>query len=253
MLFENLFLTTIIYFLTIIQSVLGIGLLVLGTPILLIFNNEITEIMFILLPISFFTSLFNFLIHDFKNHSKNYIQERDTIKLYMLVCLPFMAIGLIFLKTASQIINFNFLVSLVILASVYIKNKKNILLNTSKINNYALSLIGFVHGLTNSGGSLMTLFVLKKNNNNKKLSIKKIHFFYMLLAGTQYLILISIFDEFVTYNIREILNLSTLVVISSIIGFKLNQFLKDNSYSKLIDLMAIFASIILILKIFFSA
>ena len=83
--------------------------------------------------------------------------------------------------------------------------------------------------------------------------IKKIHFFYMLLAGTQYLILISIFDEFVTYNIREILNLSTLVVISSIIGFKLNQFLKDNSYSKLIDLMAIFASIILILKIFFSA
>ena len=52
---------------------------------------------------------------------------------------------------------------------------------------------------------------------------------------------------------KKILNLSILIVISSITGFKLNQFLKDNSFSKLIDVMAIFASIVLILKIFFSA
>ena len=251
--FESLFLTSIIFCLTLFQSVIGIGILVLGTPLLLIFDFELTKAMFYLLPISFFTSLFNFFIHNLKHPTKNYFDEKATIKLYVLVCLPFVFVGIFFLKISSEYINFNFLVSLVILISVFLKKKEIILWKSKWINKYAAALIGFVHGLTNSGGTLMTLFVLKKNNNSKKLSIKKIHFFYMLLAGTQYLVLMTLFDNPTNFFKREIFYLLIIILVSSVIGFKLNEIVKNNYYSRIIDIMAVLASLTLIFKIFFSA
>tara|TARA_B100000963_G_C22571316_1_gene646226 strand:- start:4 stop:762 length:759 start_codon:yes stop_codon:yes gene_type:complete len=251
--FESLFLTSIIFCLTLFQSVIGIGVLVLGTPLLLILDFELTKAMFYLLPISFLTSLFNFIIHSLKHPTKNYLNEKAAIKLYVLVCLPFVFVGLFFLKMSSRYINFDFLVSLVILISVFLKNKEITLWNSKWINKYAAALIGFVHGLTNSGGTLMTLFVLRKNNNNKKLSIKKIHFFYMLLAGTQYLVLMYLFDNPTNFIEKEIFYLLIIILVSSLIGFKLNEIMKNNYYSMIIDIMAILASLTLILKIFFSA
>ena len=44
-------------------------------------------------------------------------------------------------------------------------------------NKLIISLIGFVHGLTNSGGTLMTIFILNKNKGDKKNSINQIKVF----------------------------------------------------------------------------
>ena len=52
MLLENLYLVPLFIILCTIQSILGIGVLVIGTPVLLIFNFEIIEVMLLLLPIS---------------------------------------------------------------------------------------------------------------------------------------------------------------------------------------------------------
>ena len=49
----------IIFILVILQSIVGVGVLVIGTPILLIFNYNLIEIMEILLPVSICTSLIN--------------------------------------------------------------------------------------------------------------------------------------------------------------------------------------------------
>ena len=49
-------------FVVLVQSILGVGILVLGTPILLVFEFNIVEIMNMLLPISILTSLLNVLI-----------------------------------------------------------------------------------------------------------------------------------------------------------------------------------------------
>ena len=49
----------IIFILVILQSIVGVGILVIGTPILLIFNYNLIEIMEILLPVSICTSLIN--------------------------------------------------------------------------------------------------------------------------------------------------------------------------------------------------
>lgn len=54
---ELKYLYLIIACLTLIQSIVGVGVLLLGTPLLLFFNYEIIEIMITLLPISIITSL----------------------------------------------------------------------------------------------------------------------------------------------------------------------------------------------------
>ena len=49
------------FFLSILQTIVGVGVLVLGTPLLLILNYNMIEIMNLLLPISITTSFLNYL------------------------------------------------------------------------------------------------------------------------------------------------------------------------------------------------
>lgn len=63
----------IIYFLTfflaILQTIVGVGVLVLGTPLLLVLNYNMIEVMNLLLPISITTSFLNYLY--LKSNKKN--------------------------------------------------------------------------------------------------------------------------------------------------------------------------------------
>ena len=53
------FTSIIIITLSIFQTIIGVGILVLGTPILLLIGYEMLEIMNILLPLSILNSLIN--------------------------------------------------------------------------------------------------------------------------------------------------------------------------------------------------
>ena len=57
---------------TLIQTVVGTGVLIIGTPILLLMNYEMVDIMLLLLPISIVTSLFNLLINKRENNFKKF-------------------------------------------------------------------------------------------------------------------------------------------------------------------------------------
>ena len=60
--FEQIILISLILILSSIQSIIGVGILVLGTPILLILNYDIISILSILIPASILTSLINLVI-----------------------------------------------------------------------------------------------------------------------------------------------------------------------------------------------
>ena len=57
----------ILFSLVMLQTIVGVGVLVLGTPILLILNYDIVEAISILLPISILTSLINLVYFKFIN------------------------------------------------------------------------------------------------------------------------------------------------------------------------------------------
>ena len=164
--FDNLFI--LIYFCLIIalQSSIGVGILVLGTPFLLILNYNIVDIFFILLPISIITSLINIFIIKFQKKTSEDIISKDLIK-FFLICIPSIVIGLFVLKNFQNYISFNFLVSIVIIISIFLVVLKNKI--KFKINFFRKSIlvfVGIIHGLTNSGGTLMSLALSSNNDKN---------------------------------------------------------------------------------------
>ncbi|MAU88838.1 MAG: hypothetical protein CMC40_02890, partial [Flavobacteriaceae bacterium] len=58
---EVILITLVILFLAVLQSIVGVGILVIGTPFLLILNYDIISILSLLLPISIITSLLNLI------------------------------------------------------------------------------------------------------------------------------------------------------------------------------------------------
>tara|TARA_Y100000768_G_scaffold364436_1_gene324878 strand:- start:1329 stop:2063 length:735 start_codon:yes stop_codon:yes gene_type:complete len=242
--FDNLFI--LIYFCLIIalQSSIGVGILVLGTPFLLILDYNIVEIFFILLPISIITSLVNIVIIKYHKKSDENRISKDLIK-FFLICIPSIIVGLFILKNFQNYINFNFLVSVVIILSIFL-----VILETKikfKINFFRKSIlifVGIIHGLTNSGGTLMSLAL--SSNNKKNFARYYITFFYFVLASFQYLITFIIFkNNFIfPYNF----NLIWLIPFGILIGNLLNNFVSEKIYKLVINVLAIITSIILLIN-----
>ena len=117
--------------LVIIQTIVGVGVLVLGTPALLLLNYNIIDAIDLLLPISIFTSFLNVTI--FSNYNFKKI-EKKKYKYFFIICIPGILIGLKSLEIFQKSINFEILVSLIILVSLYLKLlAKGKLIKLSKI------------------------------------------------------------------------------------------------------------------------
>ena len=79
----------LIIILIILQSIVGIGVLVVGTPLLLLLNYEIIEIISFLLPISILTSFINFFLIKILNKNELRFDLDSNIKKYFFIyCLP---------------------------------------------------------------------------------------------------------------------------------------------------------------------
>ena len=238
--------TSIILLLSIFQTIVGVGILVLGTPILLLFNFTMIEIMNLLLPLSILNSSTNifYLKHKFQG-----IEIDPTMRNYFfLICLPGIFLGLFLLKLFVQYLNFNLMVSLVIwffLIFSFFKKKRNI--NISNIiKKYLIFLSGIVHGLTNSGGSLLSILIVNTYNKSLHYIRYQIIFFYFFLALFHYLSIIIIFNLnfFNGLKISYLLSLIMGVVIGNILSKKINiNFLKNIVFA-----LAFLSSIFLILQ-----
>jgi uncharacterized protein len=246
---DIIFIYLTIFIISTIQSIVGVGILVLGTPILLLFNFSILEIMKTLLPLSVFSSLINLIIIKYLFNLKN-LFELKLLKYFFILCLPGVLIGLLFLKNFNEIFNFKLIVAFVILVSIFLKLKfKNFFSLKFHLKKIFIFFIGFIHGLTNSGGTMLTLLLLNKNEKQSHFLRSQIHFFYLLLAFFQILFL-KIIDP-VSY-INDNLNLIILAIIiltSSIIGNFIS-YKHEKIINILIFLLAFLASMALIFKNF---
>jgi len=238
------FTSIIIIFLSIFQTIVGVGILVLGTPILLLIGFEMIEVMTILLPLSILNSLINIL---YLNYNYKKIKVDNSLRNYFfLICFPGIFFGLFFLKLFSEFINFNILVSLVILTVLFFsylhKNKSNKFLD--KFKKSLIFLSGFVHGITNSGGSLLSILVIKSYKKNINYIRYQIIYFYFILALFQYLSIIFIFD----YNFLTTINLNYLycLIVGIFFGNLLSKKIKKNQLRNIIFILAFLSSLFLL-------
>tara|TARA_B100001564_G_scaffold356245_1_gene370030 strand:+ start:550 stop:1293 length:744 start_codon:yes stop_codon:yes gene_type:complete len=238
----NFFLVII---LVMIQSVAGVGVLVLGTPTLLLLDISLIETMNYLLPISIITSLVNLIIMKLKINSLSY--DKSRFILFFIICIPFVFVGLIILKLVNDLIKIDYLVAIIIISTLIFKKKislisKNLSLKANKI---ILMIIGIIHGLTNSGGTLLSILLININTSKKR-SRSEITLFYFFLALIQFVLFYFIFG--ITQNIYKYHLIILYIFIGIILGNICLKFTSDILFRKLIFFLAFISSISLILK-----
>jgi uncharacterized membrane protein YfcA len=136
-----------------IQSIFGVGVLLFGTPLLLLQGYSFIQTVIILLPISLAINLIQ-ISKDFRSI------DPDFYKKILLYSVPFVVIFL-FVVTRVKI-NIGIIIGLFLLV-VAVKN------HSQRVNHFIQFLVryervyfiimGTVHGLTNLGGSLLTAIV----------------------------------------------------------------------------------------------
>ena len=146
-----------VFITSVIQSIFGVGVLLFGTPLLLIFGYDFVNTLTILLPISIAINLLQLIKHyqyiDFDFYKK--------ISIYTIpIVVLFLFIGV------SNNINIGLLIGIFLLF-VALKNSvskvESFLEKWIKYERSYLVIMGGVHGLTNLGGSLLTAIVHGKN------------------------------------------------------------------------------------------
>ena len=230
----------IIIFLSIIQSIFGIGLLVIGTPLLLILNYDFFNVLSILLPSSILISILQINSSEATN---------NTNKKIIYLSIPLIIFGIFIIFHYKSYINFKLFVGFGIFFVLSVKFflKKNIITNVIKKNKKIIfMLIGLFHGLTNAGGSLISIYFQEIIKNDKRLLQAHIAFSYLIFASSQY-ILINILSDNIVFNFKnfEILLLST---VSYIIGKKIFLYLSFKKYLFFLNIMIFLSSLWLILS-----
>jgi len=146
-----------VFITSIIQSIFGVGVLLFGTPLLLLFGYDFVNTLTILLPISIAINLLQLIKH--YQHIDFYFYKKILIYTIPIIVL-FLFIGV------SSHINISLLIG-VFLLFVALKNSvikvEKFLEKWVKYERGYLVIMGLVHGLTNLGGSLLTAIVHGKN------------------------------------------------------------------------------------------
>jgi hypothetical protein len=139
-----------------IQSIFGVGMLLFGTPILLLLGYSFVDALGVVLPISIAISLLQVIKH------VNYV-DKPFFKNVLRYCIPVIVLFLALITSVK--INIAFVMGifllLVALKSVLPQFEK-FLKSIVKYERLYLITTGFVHGVSNLGGSLLTVMIYSK-------------------------------------------------------------------------------------------
>ena len=215
-----------------IQSVLGVGLLLLGTPTFLLLGYNFFEVLNILLPYSIVISFLQIFESKYQNFEFG-------IKI-LIHSIPFLILGLIIIEYIQDRFNFVLIVSvfLIFFSILNLRNLRNKKIKFKNIN-LSLKILGLFHGLTNLGGSILS--IISTNMFNDKNVIRfNISIGYFIFALFQ-LLLINLFFEKINFENLSFLWLPIIIFVISQRFFKIiNNLIYYSSLNLLTLLYGIF-------------
>jgi len=184
----DLYILITILITAIVQSIFGTGVLLFGTPLLLILGYNFQYALIILLPTSILISFFQL---------KNNLNKIDFqfYKRLLLFSIPLIILFLYLTNLNSIKINLFVGIFLIVVAI-----KENILsINRFikfliKYESLYLMIMGMIHGITNLGGALLSAIVFSKNlsKDSKRTTIA---ICYLTFAVFQIITLIVAFND----------------------------------------------------------
>tara|TARA_B100000212_G_scaffold90759_1_gene66646 strand:+ start:31817 stop:32533 length:717 start_codon:yes stop_codon:yes gene_type:complete len=226
----------IIILTSIIQSLFGVGVLVFGTPLLLIAGLNFVETLNILLPISMVINLFQFLTN------RDFIDKKLLENLFFIV-LPLISITL-FLGIQFIQMNLSLAVGCVLIFIALLNYFKIDFINLINEKIY-FSIMSIIHGLTNLGGALLVGIISSKKFNKIK-TRTNISFFYFSFAFIQ-LITLSI-NDLLIWKVDNLIYLVMGCTLFALTERFIFVKIKESLFVYLTNILLFFLGLLLIIK-----
>tara|TARA_B100000941_G_scaffold287624_1_gene263094 strand:- start:782 stop:1510 length:729 start_codon:yes stop_codon:yes gene_type:complete len=224
-----------------IQSIFGVGLLLFGTPSLLLFGYDFANTINILMPISITISSLQFF--------KSKVKDKNFLIEYNLFCLPFLIIFLVIALKFKYLFDFKLLVAiLLIFSSALILNKRrfsSFKVTFFKLKKIVLIGIGCVHGLTNMGGSFLAIYSTLISKNVKEIARYYICYGYLIMGVIQYFLVLFLSFKYLTFEKLYYVLLAIVIYFPTQRIFKR---INDNKFLKYINVIALIYGLIIILS-----
>ena len=212
-----------------VQSIFGVGLLLFGTPTLLMMGGGYEQVLWLLLPSSVFISLYQ-VVGNYKLVSK-------TKGLYVYT-LGSVFIGLMIVIINIELIDIKKIVGALLLFISLIRFSKTVHRGIDKLiilnAKYYYILMGLVHGISNMGGGLLTVLVTAKHTEKDVIQANISHI-YLLFALTQLLVL-GLFgvNEYMVHGALLVILSSTVYIT---VGRYVISIIDDKKYGLLMTLL----------------
>jgi uncharacterized membrane protein YfcA len=170
---------------SLIQSIFGVGVLLFGTPILLILGYDFVNALNLLLPISIFINLFQ-ISKDYSYINLSYYKKLIVFSIPPIIILLWF--------TLELDINSSVIIGIFLIFISLKPLSRNIAQIIEVLFNYQrtyLVIQGVIHGLTNLGGSLLTSNIfalnLKKDETRATISISYFTFAIFQIITLMYM------------------------------------------------------------------
>ena len=225
---------------SVVQSIFGVGLLVFGTPTLLLLGYSYSETLWLLLPCSVTISLIQ-VVNDYK------LIEAKKRAVYLVI--PTLVLSLALVVTYENGINITRIVGvlLLLIGVIRFSSKLQALLSSTvkkHIQIYYI-IIGVVHGISNMGGGPLSI-LMSTIYSKKEIIRANVAFIYLILAMFQLVVLSIISNTSLRSEVMLLIpiSLASYIFTSKFISSEVN----DKKYTFILNVMVLGYGVLAVIK-----
>ena len=237
---EIYYLVTIIAVFSVIQSIFGVGILLFGTPTLLLLEYSYSETLWLLLPCSVVISLIQ-VVNDYK------LIEAKKRAVYLVI--PTLVLSLALVVTYANGINITRIVGILLLLIGVIRFSSKLqallgLMVKKHIQIYYI-IIGVVHGISNMGGGPLSI-LMSTIYSKKEIIRANVAFIYLILAMFQLVVLSIISNTSLRSEVMLLIpiSLASYIFTSKFISSEVN----DKKYTFILNVMVLGYGVLAVIK-----
>jgi len=237
---EIYYLVTIIAIFSVVQSIFGVGLLLFGTPTLLLLGYSYSETLWLLLPCSVTISLIQ-VVNDYK------LIEAKKRAVYLVI--PTLVLSLALVVTYENGINITRIVGvlLLLIGVIRFSSKLQALLSSTvkkHIQIYYI-IIGVVHGISNMGGGPLSI-LMSTIYSKKEIIRANVAFIYLILAMFQLVVLSIMSNTSLKSEVMLLIpiSLASYIFTSKFISSEVN----DKKYTFILNAMVLVYGVLAVIK-----
>lgn len=231
----------VILIFTIVQSVFGVGLLVFGTPTLLLLGHPFKEILSSLLPASIAISLLQLRGAP--------LPDRFFLSQFVVWCLLPLAIALVLVLQLGMMVNLNLAVAIALAGFAVVRISARVRERTevwmAQHMRGWLVLMGLVHGLSNLGGGPLVILAAYRHKHKEKIR-QFVAFCYASFAAIQLAMMALLSPEL--FGWHQLVSASVSAVVFLLVGQRFFRWVPPSVFDHMLTILVGAYAVILFLR-----